>query len=132
MNAPAGCPAGTAGVTGGGPVSTGQAVAEACDGASVVQRLEVARAMTLAADAKASGLLTAAGVLAAAGGVLAGSRSGGPVAVAGALVTGPALVVALIALLLVLSPRGGRPGAWLPGLDPQIELARVSRIVAAK
>jgi len=92
------------------------------------ERLALAVALTGAADAKASGLLTATGVLAAAATLASGPVSGwwprAAVAVAAA-----ALVTALLG---VLAPRGGRPGTWLPVSDPAAELARVAGIADAK
>jgi hypothetical protein len=98
--------------------------------ASVVAgRLDLAVRMTQAADGKAAGLLSGAGVLAAAGAVAGATTHPRPVP---ALVCGAALVVALVAALAVLIPRGGSPAAWLPACDQDSELARVTTIVVTK
>lgn len=102
--------------------------------ADLDRRVGVAQAATGAADAKAGHLLTATGVLAAAGGLWgAGVRWSGPALVL-AWAAGGALVMALVALLQVLRVRGGDPRSWLlPGLiAPGEELEKLTVIVAVK
>lgn len=115
------------------PVAIGQDVVDQdVVDQDVLGRLRWARELTRDADAKASGLMSGAGVLAA---VAALAATAGPVTGpgvrAGVAMAGAGLVVSLLAVLAVLIPRGGRPG-WVAMSDPALELVRVAAIVETK
>lgn len=94
--------------------------------------IAAARTLTRDLDSKASGLLTAAGVLAAAGGLLGNTLDNTPAAISLTL-AGTALIAALVALLLALAPRGDSPATWLTSPQPPgAELAKIAGIAARK
>jgi len=114
------------------PDSPAQAHRSVVDQAAA-DRLPVARAVNRDADAKAAALLSGAGVLAAAGAVLATTcDTSGLLATTAASGAGAALTGGLVMLLLVLLPRGGTPAAWLQVIDPVRELDQVTQIAARK
>jgi hypothetical protein len=103
-------------------------------GVEVAARLGEVRALTRDADAKAGALLTATGILAAAAAVVGpglGHAVAGVWVRVAVVAAGVGLVTAVLALLAVLAPRGGRPERWL-ALAPGQQLARVAAIAVRK
>jgi hypothetical protein len=100
---------------------------------SAVQRLAVAQTLTASQDAKASAVLSAAGLWLTAGGVLTAVARPHGLALVLASVAGLGLVRAVLHLLAVLLPRGGSPAQWLlEDQDPDDELAKVAGIAGTK
>jgi hypothetical protein len=97
------------------------------------ERLATAQALTASQDAKASAVLSAAGLWLTAGGVLTAVARPHGLALVLAGAAGIGLVLAVLHLLAVLLPRGGSPATWLlQDQEPADELAKVAAIAGKK
>lgn len=100
---------------------------------NAADRVQVARALTSAQDAKAAAVLGAAGLLLTAGGVLTAFGHPGPSTLALARMAGGATSAGVLALLVSLYPRGGSPWVWLRAdQQPESELRVLARLASVK